>query len=218
MGRRRTDNPEGLPPCVYRRRGALYYVGKHADGTTRWTKLGDTWAASREAYEHIVTAARGSSWIDRNLYPDRRTAVPRRELMLLLRNARKNGASRGLECTLTMDDMQRMSDRAGGKCELSGLPFEFGVAAEMVDQQGRRRRLWAASIDRVNGRVGYTPENCRLVCMAVNAARQEFGDAVLFKIARALSNIQRNASANAQTVRGETSVLKLGPVVPELDT
>jgi len=217
MGRKRTDNPEGLPPCVYRRRGALYYAGKHADGTTRWTKLGETWAASRETYERIVTAARGSGWIDRNLYPDRRTAVPKRELMLLLRNARKNSISRGLECTLTIDDLQHMSDRAGGKCELSGLPFEFGVAAEMADQQGRRRRLWAASIDRVNSRAGYTPENCRLVCMAVNAARQEFGDAVLFKIARALSNIQQNASANAQTVRGENSALKLGPTPPELD-
>lgn len=217
MGRKRTDNPEGLPPCVYRRRGALYYAGKHSDGGTRWTKLGETWAASREAYERIVTAARGSDWIDRNLYPDRRAAVPRREQMLLLRNARKNSASRGLECTLTMDDLQRMSDRAGGKCELSGLPFEFGVASEMADQQGRRRRLWAASIDRVNSSAGYTPDNCRLVCMAVNAARQEFGDAVLFKIARALSNIQRIASETAQPVRGETGALETGPAPSELD-
>ena len=214
MGRKRTDNPEGLPPCVYRRRDWLYYVGKHDDGETRWTKLGKTWPASRRAYEQLVTAARGSAWIDRNLYRDRCAAVPQRELALLLRNARKNSVSRGLQCTLTTQDMQRMAERSGGKCELSGRPFEFGVADEMAGLPGRRRRLWAASIDRIDSRAGYVPENCRLVCMAVNAARQEFGDAVLFKIARALSNIQRLAPNSAESLREEAPPVGKAKVAP----
>jgi hypothetical protein len=197
------ESDDALPPSVYRRRGKLYFVATQP-GTTkqRWHPLGASWTAeAKQTYLRLVQQNRTSAYVDRML--DCAGRVPLDALRELLRNAKKNAKSRGLDCTLTLDELSTIAERSLGRCELSGIQFSYGVAKEARGQQSRRRRLWAPSIDRLDGRLGYALGNVRLVCFAVNAARQEFGDDVLFRIARALSNIQQSAANSTPAAREE---------------
>lgn len=186
-------NPPGaatevLPKSVYRQRGRLYFAA--VDPLTkksRWWPIGKTWAEAEPIYRRLLVQVRTSTFVKRTLSGFDGPHVPDEVLRTLLSNARKNAKSRSLNFALCLDDLRALSTRAQGVCQLSGIAFEYGVAAEMRDSKSRRRRLWAPSLDRIESGVGYEPSNVRLVCQAVNAARQEFGDEVLMKIARAVA-------------------------------
>jgi hypothetical protein len=97
----------------------------------------------------------------------------------ILETSRTRARLRGLEHTLTLASIEAMADRSRGYCELTGIPFS--------DNGGKGGASpWQASLDRKEPAKGYTPENCRLVCYAVNLALNEWGEDVLMIIARAL--------------------------------
>lgn len=168
-----------------------------------WHKLGETWGEARPEYERLVKLYRTSAYLKRRRLVAESEAVPLSELRGLLRNATKNGRTRGLAVEIDLDHMRELSDRARGRCELSGIKFEYGCAPELRGRAGRRRRLWAPSLDRIDSGLGYVVGNVRLVCFAVNAARQEFGDEVLLKIAHALVNIQSSAKNSQGKIRSK---------------
>lgn len=179
---------ERLPKSVYRNGGALYFVAvDRATKKQRWYPLGKTWKEAEPEYRRLLPQVRTSRHVKKTLSGFDGPHVPDEVLRELLRNARKNAKTRGLAVSINLDDMRALSTRAQGACELSGIAFGYGVAPEMKDIKSRRRRLWAPSLDRIDGSLGYEIGNVRLVCQAVNAARQEFGDAVLLKIAAALA-------------------------------
>jgi hypothetical protein len=67
--------------------------------------------------------------------------------------------------------------KTGGMCELSGIPFAGGKI------NNSRARPFFPSIDRINSCKGYTKDNVRFVCCAVNLALNDFGEDVLNQIA-----------------------------------
>lgn len=78
--------------------------------------------------------------------------------------------------------------RAAGACEVTGIPFS-------LDRGESGRRPYAPSLDRRDSSGGYTSENCRLVCVAVNVAMNEWGAELLLRIAEhvsAMTEIRRN--------------------------
>ena len=98
----------------------------------------------------------------------------------ILRMAARNASRRGIPFTLTQDDMRALVARADGRCVVTGIPFDF------EKHRGSRRRPFAPSIDRERSTLGYRRDNCRLVCIAVNLAMNEWGLDPLLRIARAL--------------------------------
>jgi hypothetical protein len=67
-----------------------------------------------------------------------------------------------------------------GRCALTGLPFDLRKVGT-----GQARRPFAPSLDRIEGDKGYTKDNVRLVCQAVNFALNRFGEDIFYEIARA---------------------------------
>ncbi|MEN6586401.1 MAG: hypothetical protein ABFE02_10210 [Sulfuricella sp.] len=175
-----------LPKSVYRRGKQLYYVVKDREsGKVVWLKIGPVWDA--EKWRALVQRYNTSAHVARTLYRKSEAELPLHALRALLRNARKNANSRALPCTITIEDLLDLSRQAAGRCMFSGIEFEHGPADTMLTSRSRRKRLWAPSLDRIDSSKGYEPGNIRLVCMAVNAALQEFGDDVLIRIALALA-------------------------------
>lgn len=91
----------------------------------------------------------------------------------------KNARSRGRDVEITLGDVEAMWDESGGRCALSGIPFDF-------ERRGRKRRPFAPSIDRIDSMKAYTRANCRLVCVAVNYAMSDWGEGVLRQVAHGI--------------------------------
>ncbi len=88
---------------------------------------------------------------------------------------------RGIRHALTYEEMAIIAMRSNGKCELSGIEFNW--------ERGEARSApYCPTLDRVNSSVGYIFDNCRLVCNCVNTAMGEWGEDVLHEIVKAMSS------------------------------
>lgn len=107
-------------------------------------------------------------------------------------SARKRAKDKGIACELSEAEALLLWRRCKGRCELTGIPFDLGRLDGCV------RRPFAPSIDRVNASGPYTKTNIRVVCTAVNLAMNQWGDEVLYRIARGLSTnkVKWNAAGN----------------------
>lgn len=182
---------EILPKGVIKKHGALYWVSTDTETKKqKWHRLGKTWSESVKKYEQLVFLTRHSNYVGRHFYGAGEGPIPKKFLLEMMVNARKNAKAKQLECTLTIEQVIILAERTQGKCELSGIKFEYGEAAELKSATTRRKRVWAPSFDRIETSIGYIESNVRIVCFAVNSARQEYGDEVLMKVAFALSNTQ----------------------------
>jgi hypothetical protein len=95
--------------------------------------------------------------------------------------AARNSQQRGIEFKLSTNDLLRLANRADGQCEITGIRFEVVETSRKWDRQP-----WTASIDRIDCSKGYTFDNCRLVCAAVNVALNSWGESVLERIVDAM--------------------------------
>lgn len=102
----------------------------------------------------------------------------------LLYAAKSRAAVSGIECTISVDDLRAMLLSQGFSCAVSGIPFELCS----VESVGGVRDPWRPSLDRKDANLGYTLENCRLVCVAANFALNEWGDGVLTRLAHGIVN------------------------------
>jgi hypothetical protein len=102
-----------------------------------------------------------------------------------LRAAKRRAKKRGLEFSLEVIDVLNRHADCKGCCEVSGIAFDL---AKSMDHW---RRPMAPSIDRIDPKRGYTPDNVRLVIYAVNAAMNEWGLELFLKVARAAAKKAR---------------------------
>ena len=84
----------------------------------------------------------------------------------------------------------------GGRCALSGLRFDLRQIGS-----GKARRPFAPSLDRIDSIGGYTRDNVRLVCQAVNFALNAFGEDVFRQIAKATAAFERTIVAPSDEER-----------------
>jgi hypothetical protein len=94
------------------------------------------------------------------------TATLRRTAGYLLRNCRWRARQKGLACTLTREWIERQLRR--GHCSVTKVAFKLGSS---------RPTPFSASVDRIEPRLGYTPENSRVVSYAFNVLRAAGSDA-----------------------------------------
>lgn len=96
----------------------------------------------------------------------------------LVKGAKERAKKRGLPFDLTLEWAQA---RWTGSCELTGIPFR-------TDERGCGPKVYAASVDQITAKAGYTRDNCRFVLWAVNALKHDGTDADMYLIASALLN------------------------------
>jgi len=88
------------------------------------------------------------------------------------RRCKKKGWTYGLSRGWLMTQLQNQDY----KCLLTGRKFQH-YSEEF------KRNPWCMSIDRIDSKLGYIESNCRVVCYAVNAAMNEWGESVFAEIA-----------------------------------
>jgi hypothetical protein len=94
----------------------------------------------------------------------------------LLAGARARSKKRNIEYSLT-DEWAR--EHWTGKCEVTGIPFRLGWI-----EPGPK--FFSPSIDKIDRKKGYTPDNCRIVLWAVNAMKYDGTDADMLMLAKAV--------------------------------
>lgn len=88
----------------------------------------------------------------------------------------KRAAKKGLACDL---DTAWILDNLSKGCALTGLPF-----VRLKGGKGPNR--FSPSIDRINNKIGYTKDNCRMILFALNALKHDGTDEEMYDLARLL--------------------------------
>lgn len=112
---------------------------------------------------------------ERNRQNFQKTRVAQPWLSLLY-GAKSRAKKKGIPFALTEAWAE---SRWTGFCELTGLPFAIG-------RRGAGPHVFSPSIDKIDPAKGYTPDNCRFLIHAVNAAKGMGTDAELYAIAEAI--------------------------------
>lgn len=105
----------------------------------------------------------------------------RRLLGEVFRTVKKRAKLHGVECTLTIDDVEDLYWKQEGMCAVSGLPFSTARASP-----GSFRAPMRPSLDRIQPAQGYIKGNVRLVLTLVNLAMNDWGESPLIDVARAI--------------------------------
>jgi len=95
-------------------------------------------------------------------------------------DVRKSAKRRNIPFELSKDEFMALAMSSENQCALTGLRFCFDAS------ETSKYRPWAPSVDRIDHRQGYTLDNCRIVCVIVNNALNQFTVDDLQHMSRAL--------------------------------
>lgn len=109
----------------------------------------------------------------------------RRPWKYLFASRLSHARKRGLPFALTNE---WATQRWTGRCELTGIPFA-------PQGNGPGPQPLSPSIDRIDQRKGYTPDNCRFVLWAVNALHGVGSDETMYAVAAALITRRKTSVA-----------------------
>jgi hypothetical protein len=109
----------------------------------------------------------------------RNDAERRRWLRRMLLRNENNAKKKGFVFTLPSDYAETLYLKQRGRCEVTGIPFHLERFADALV-----KHPFAPSIDRRLSTSGYTPDNVRLVCVAVNFGMGQWGQEMFLTLAR----------------------------------
>lgn len=157
MRQRRIEHPEKVRESNEKNRSK-------PENRIRARKVSKTWHATNRDYANPRRQVRQQR--RRNTHP----------WSILVKGAQARSREFGHAFDLT-DEWA--TTRWTGYCELTGLPFDIG-------NRGVKRRLWAASLDKIDPTLGYIQSNCRFVLWAINAFKSNGTDEQMYLVAEAL--------------------------------
>lgn len=139
--------------------------------------------------------ATGARWVQRKQKDFTFRGMPSwvREMY---RISERNAKRRKIPFTLNRQEFREIVERAAGRCMMTGIEFEF------ERYEGSCRRPFAPSLDRIDSSKGYSADNCRLICVLVNLAMNQWGLGPLMKVAKNLITRQQELH-NKEQLRDE---------------
>lgn len=161
---------ESLPRCVYKR-GPSYYLVKKG----KWTFITKDKSKIRDVLERNFGLKDGV--VPQGNYEPNLDAALKEHLLNAFRRARQNAKQRKTKLfTLTEEQVLGLYRTCKGKCSVTMTPLS------LAETDALGRRPFAPSIDRIDSSIGYTAENCRIVCLAANIAMNTWGESVLHQM------------------------------------
>lgn len=119
----------------------------------------------------------------------------------MLQSVNIRSKRRGEDGTITVEWV--IGKLANERCEVSGIVFDLS--------KDSRRSPYAPSIDRIDNSKWYTPDNCRVILWALNAAFSHWGQAEFAKIARIwLSSCSGCGASHDRDVNAARNILRVG--------
>jgi hypothetical protein len=105
--------------------------------------------------------------------------------------SKKNAGIRKIDFDLSPQQFAKIVGRADGRCELSGIEFNFSKGEYA-------RRPFVASLDRIDSAKGYTFKNCRLILLIINLGMNEWGlDQFMLVAERLVFNKKMNTTVKS---------------------
>lgn len=152
------------------KRGRYYYLRK-VDGKISWIKLTTDFETSYAQYKSLLHAD-GKELGEVPFSEKEFQAYCAR----MVRTAKFRAAQKSLPFEISLDWMLAECEKQGNRCALTGIPFR-------MSRTEARNRPFAPSIDRISSFEGYTTANSRVICLAVNLALNQWGDATFAEVA-----------------------------------
>lgn len=115
----------------------------------------------------------------------------------LLHGAKTRAKKKGFAFSLTNQDIEDMMVKGDMKCSLTGLSMN-------LESSGRKKaNAFKCSLDRIDSNLGYTLDNVRLVCWAVNQMKADRTDE---EFAFWINILSKTISSQAPTGEGSTTI------------
>ena len=108
-------------------------------------------------------------------------ASTRGALKTILYSASLRASKNNIAYDLDFFWLSDLWDAQDGKCLLTGIEFN----TERTEKRKTFYRPYGPSLDKIDPNGGYTKDNTRLVCTAINLAMNQFGEAAFELLARA---------------------------------
>jgi hypothetical protein len=117
--------------------------------------------------------------------------IPERRVAKIFQNLKNRAKHAGLEFDL---DLDWFKERFSNGCEITGIAFE-------IETDRFHKNLFGPSVDRTDSDKGYTKDNCKLVCLCYNLAKNCGTHQDVVKMAKALIDREPGVTAGAFTDR-----------------
>jgi hypothetical protein len=162
-------NSRGLPERLHLKSGRYYYVKRGPAGNLVWNGLSRN---LKEALAQHKLIEEGKSLDAFEQY-----GAPAHWLggvaRLLHEQSKKRARAGDIIHLLTPQEIVDIGMASNWRCAVTGLKFSRDKL------EGSPVRPFMPSLDRIKGSLGYTKDNCRLVCVVVNFAMNQWGESVL---------------------------------------
>jgi hypothetical protein len=102
----------------------------------------------------------------------------------IFNHCKKRAEIKGIKFSLTLKWIE--TRLAAGICERTGHTFTYTIGSRDC------RNPWFPSIDRIDSSLGYTKDNCQIVCLIYNIAKNRWTDAIMLEMVMSTIEYREN--------------------------